>query len=147
MLLKEAWVCGDIIVADETMIFWTGGGEVHVVFITRKPTDRGIEMHTVCDGDSGIMTNAEIVEGKAVDHLKEYMAECGYPSTAVTLRLTKPWAGSGRIVVADSWFGSCRTAEWLWDIHGLHSVMSVKNGHSGYPKAAMKEALGGVREA
>ena len=74
----------------------------------------------------------------------EYRDVCG-ASPATTLRLTKFWAGSGRTVIADSWFGSCNTAEWLMDTHGLYCIMSVKNGSSGYPKAAMKAALAGVR--
>lgn len=39
--------------------------------------------------------------------------------------------------MADSWFGSCRTAEWLMDVLGLHSILAIKTGHSGYPKAEL----------
>jgi hypothetical protein len=74
---------------------------------------------------------------------KEYRNITG-ASCATTLRLTKYWAGSGRTVVVDSWFGSCNTAEHLVDVHGLHSILCVKNGSAGFPKEAMKKALGGV---
>ena len=95
-------MCGSIIVAEETKIFRTGGGEVRVVFITYKPMDHGIKMHIVCDGGSAIMMIAEIVEGKAMDLIIEYMAEGKFCSTAATLRITKAWADSYRIIVADS---------------------------------------------
>jgi hypothetical protein len=45
-----------------------------------------------------------------------------------------PWFGSGKVVIADSWFGSVRTCEELRE-NGLHSIMSIKNGSAGFPKA------------
>ena len=141
---RDGWTAGTYLVPDETMIFWTGSGELHMTFLFRKPTPYGMMFKTLCCGDSHIMLVAELAESK------ERMAEMEYrdltgASTATTLRLTKYWAGSGRTVVADSWFGSCNTAEFLMDVHGLYSIMCVKNGSSGFPKAAMKAALGGVR--
>ncbi len=66
-------------------------------------------------------------------------------TTATTLRLTEPWKGSGRIVVGDSWFGSCNTAEWLMDVNGLYSILAVKTGHKGYPKQKLIEEVQGER--
>ena len=126
---------GNYIVIDETMIWWTGQGDVHVSYIPRKPTPLGIELKTACCGDSSILLNIDLVEGKVVDRQKAYMDKVQYPSTATTLRLAEPWKGSGRVVIADSWFGSCRTAEWLWDELGLYSILCVKNGHKGFPRA------------
>lgn len=141
---RDAWTPGTYLVPDETMVFWTGTGELHMTVMFRKPTPYGMMFKTLCCGDSHIMLVAELAESK------ERMAEYEYrditgASTATTLRLTKYWAGSGRTVVADSWFGSCNTAEFLMDVHGLYCVMCVKNGSSGFPKAAIREALGGVR--
>lgn len=141
---QGAWTAGTYLVPDESMIFWTGAGEVHMTYLKRKPTPFGIMLKTMCDGDSRICVAAEVCESKEAMATKEYRDVTG-ATTACTLRLTKPWAGTGRTVVADSWFGSCNTAEFLMDVHGLHSVMSVKNGSGGYPKAAIREALGGVR--
>lgn len=141
---RSAWNPSTYLVPDETMIFWTGAGELHMTYLPRKPTPYGIMLKSLCCGDSNIMLAAEVVESKEVMVDKEYRDETG-ASTATTLRLTKYWAGTGRTVVADSWFGSCNTAEFLMDTHGLHSIMCVKNGSAGFPKAAMREALGGVR--
>ena len=55
------------------------------------------------------MLNVDVVEGKELDHAKEFVAVCGRPSTATTLRLVAPYKGKGKTVIADSWFGSCRT--------------------------------------
>ena len=93
------------------------------------------------------MLNVDVVEGKELDHAKEFVAACGRPSTATTLRLVAPYKGKGKTVIADSWFGSCRTAEWLRDACGLYCILCVKNGHSGFCKDKLKEAIGGVREA
>lgn len=48
-------------------------------------------------------------------------------------------------MVGDSWFGSCNTAEWLMDTLGLHSILAIKTGHAGYPKASMIAAVEGER--
>ena len=99
----------------------------------RKPTDFGIEMHTTTCADSQVCLNAEVSEGKETEATKEYREHVGQ-STASLLRQRKPWKGSGRIVVADSFYGSCQTAEWLMDELGLHSLLAVKTGHRGFPK-------------
>lgn len=91
---------------DESMIFWRGGGEVHVTYMPRKPTQYGVELKTMCCSESGVLLNAEMAEGKEEDAKKGYRDQVGQ-STAVTLRMCKPYAGSGRIVIADSFFGSC----------------------------------------
>ena len=64
---QEAWTPGDIIVADETMVQWTGTGEVHVTFQARKPTPYGIELKSLACGSSNIMLVAEVAEGKEKD--------------------------------------------------------------------------------
>ena len=43
-------------------------------------------------------------------------------------------------MIGDAWFGSVRTVEELMDV-GLHSIMNVKQGCAGYPKALMLEGL------
>ena len=64
---------------------------------------------------------------------------------ATTLRLCLPYKGTGRTLVADAWFGSCNTAEWVTDELGLYCVLAVKTGHAGFPKAQLKEAISGER--
>jgi hypothetical protein len=128
-----AWTAGNIITIDESMIHWTGTGEIHVTYLPRKPTPYGIELKVAACASSQILLAAEIVEGKEVDAKKKYRDEIG-ATTACTLRLTEPWRGTGRIVVGDSWFGSCNSAEWLMDVNGLYCVLAVKTGHKGFPK-------------
>jgi hypothetical protein len=52
------------------------------------------------------------------------------------------WRGCGHIVIADSWFGSTRTAEELLEL-GFYSVLSIKRGCKDYPKA---ELLAGLKQ-
>ena len=139
-----AWYPGEYLTVDEHMVFWTGTGEMHITYLARKPTPFGIEIKSVCCSTSNVVLNCDLVEGKHLDALKSWRDEVG-ATTAVTLRLCEPWKGSGRTVIGDSWFGSCNTAEWLMDTLGLHSILAVKTGHSGYPKAAMIAAVAGER--
>ena len=64
---------------------------------------------------------------------------------ACTLRLAYPYRGSGRTLVADAWFGSCNTAEWVVEQLGLYVILAVKTGCAGYPKKMLKEAIEGER--
>lgn len=126
------------------MIFWKGTGEVHITFQGRKPTQYGIELKALACGTSHVMLNVEMAEGKDKDAAKEYRDEVG-ATTATTLRLAKPFKGTGRCVIGDSWFGSCNTAEWLWDECGLHSILAIKTGHRGFPKARLIADISGER--
>lgn len=151
LMLKEAvdawvaaWNPGNIITVDESMIHWTGTGEIHVTYLPRKPTPYGIELKGAACGSSQIMLNVEVVEGKEADAKKKYRDEVG-ATTSCTIRLTEPWRGTGRIVVGDSWFGSCNTAEWLMDVNGLYSIMAVKTGHKGFPKKLLVDKISSIR--
>ena len=87
------------------MVWWTGQGDVHISYIPRKPTPLGIELKTACCGDTSIMVNIDMVEGRRVDGQKAYMDKVEYPSTATMLRLAEPWKCSGR--------GNNRLLVWL----------------------------------
>lgn len=141
---QSTWRPGDYIVADETMIHWQGTGEVHMTYQPRKPTPYGLELKTLACGEAKVVLVAELAEGKELDAAKDYREEVG-ASTATTLRLCRPFRGSGRCLIADSWFGSCNTAEWLWDELGIYCIMAVKTGHRGFPKALLIGDIMGAR--
>lgn len=109
------------------------------MFVPRKPTPLGFMLHTAVDTGSGVLLSAEICEGAEVDGAKEYTDKYK-KSTATTLRVTKRWHGSGRIIIADSWFSSYATAVAMMK-HGLFYVSNVKTGHSGFPKQFLKSKM------
>jgi len=126
---------GYVLNPDESMIQWLGKHMPGFMSVGRKPTDKGREVHTVCDAISGIMVGGEVFEGAAAMEHAEFTAKF-QKSTALTLRLVKPWFGTNRIVVADSWFGSVQTVLALYE-YGLYGVLNVKTAHRGYPKAEL----------
>ena len=79
---------------------------------------------------SQIMLNLELHEGNDImsgkDHVKEYGA-----STATTLCLTHPYHGTGRRLIADSWFGLVKCATELMN-QGLYGIMLVKTAHKNF---------------
>jgi len=79
------------------------------------------------------------VDGAAVDRQKRFVAE-HKATTACTLRITEAWWGTGRVVIADAWFGSVRTVEELLD-KGLYSIVCVKQGCAGFPRATLKSLM------
>ena len=59
---QAAFNAGTVMVCDESMLMWVGTGDVHLTYIPRKPTPLGIMLKTCCDGNTGILLNAELVE-------------------------------------------------------------------------------------
>ena len=78
----------------------------------------------------------EICEGKDVDRLKEFAPELGV-TCATTLRVMQPYQARGAVLVADSWFGSVKTAAELLK-RGTFSVMNVKVASKNFPKKKLK---------
>jgi len=131
------------------MVKWVGKGMPGLMVIPRKPTPIGLELHTLCDSQSGIMVNFEVYEGKEAMENKEFVNERNdigvvNKSTALTLRCLKPFFSSGRVVIADSWFGQVACALELFR-RGLFCIMNVKTATKGYPKAALLEHVGEIK--
>ena len=82
------------------MILWGGGGNVHFTWLPRKPTPMGVCMKSATCNSAGVMLRVEVMEGKVVDQKKAFLKGWG-TSTGTTLRLVKPWSGSGRVIIAD----------------------------------------------
>eukprot|EP00963_Diacronema_lutheri_P012412 scaffold1724_cov341-Pavlova_lutheri.AAC.88 len=76
--------------------------------------------------------NASLMKGK------EIFTEFG----TTTLRLMKPFFGSGRVCLGNSLFGSVKTCCALL-VCGVYSVLNVKTTHRGFPKAALQRFLAG----
>ena len=79
------------------------------------------EFKNMSDGQSNIVLNLKLYEGKDIMSQKQHVDEYG-ATTATVLRLTKLIYGTGRIIVADSWFGSVKSAMALQNV-GLYSIM------------------------
>ena len=71
----------------------------------------------------------------------EYEKEHGH-NTAVTLRLTQPWMGSGRGIYADSLFASVACAEAVKEVGGCWFTGLVKQCSSRFPAVPLKGATG-----
>lgn len=117
---------------------WVGTGDVHLTYIPRKPTPLGIMLKSLVDASSGVMLSCELVESKEAMADAKFNKEWG-ATTGTTLRLAAPFAGKGRVMIADSWFGSLRCAYALWKLMGTFSIMVVKTNSAGYPKKFLKE--------
>ena len=120
-------------VVDEVMSAWRGAegkysaeGLPHVTKIARKPEGVGAEIKALADGESNIMLRLDIMEGKDRQREKPF-ADVGSEGTAITLRLSQPYFGSGRVIHADSAFSSVRTCLELRKQPALHGVCEDSN--------------------
>ena len=68
----------------------------------------GAEMKSLACGEAGILLKLDIMEGEEANQRKDYAQLYG-EGTAVTLRLTQEYYGTGRVVHADSAFSAVKT--------------------------------------
>ena len=139
----DGFTAGWKLVVDESMSSWRGhdqrygpSGCPHVTKITRKPKGVGIEIKDLCDVESGVMLGLEPVGSKAEMDDREYQAALG-AGTALLLRLTKRFHGTGRLVLGDSAFASVKAAFELKTQAGLDFIGLVKTATRKFPKKYM----------
>ena len=99
--------------------------------IIRKPRPVRNEVKNLADAASHIVLNLELYKGKEPMSTKEFVKPFG-ARTATTIRLTQAYHGSGRRVIADSWFNSVKCASKLVK-RVLNCIMLVKTAHKDYP--------------
>ena len=100
--------------------------------IMRKPKPISIELKDISDGDTRVCLGLELQEGKEAMAIKEFTNQHN-AGTACLLRLAKPWAHSGRLVVGDSAFASVAASIACADM-GLHFTGVVKTATRQFPK-------------
>jgi len=141
--------CSHIMCLDESMVSWVGRGMPGFMHVQRKPTPKGLELHTLCCGICGILLFFEVYEGKKAMEKKEHCAELKtrlgaqgpWRSVSLTIRMVERFANKGRILIADSWFGSVPCVLELFTL-GIYAIMQVKTTHKDYPKDALLGKLG-----
>lgn len=134
---------GDTLCVDESISRWyrLGGHWISVglpayVAIDRKP-ENGCKVQGAACGRSGIMLRLRLVTTAADEHANTPAAEAGIAhGGAILMRLVQPWAGSGRIVCADSYFASLDTAQFLLAA-GMRFIGVVKTAHRKCPMASL----------
>ena len=134
---QNAITPGTYLTLDESMIKSFHRNLKGKIKIIRKPHPIGNEIKNMADAVTKIVMNMELYEGKEYmkekDHVKEYGA-----TTATTIWLTAPYHGTGHRIIADSWFGSVKTAVAL-SKRGLYSIMLVKTAHKDFPRLYLSE--------
>ena len=138
-----AIVCSWLMVLDESMVKWMGVGMPGLMVVLRKPTPIGLEVHTLCCALCGILIWFEVYEGKEAMGKAKYCDQ--YPkSIALTLRMVEPFFSTGRVLIADSWFGSRACALALF-MKTIFCVMNVKTAHKNYPKEEILEHVAEIK--
>jgi hypothetical protein len=110
-------------------------------------------MKTVCDGSTGMCLYVEMQEGKV--RMRRTKFSDDHPATtACTLRMLSKMGMNEknladdnkleRVVVADSWFASRKTAIALDGILGVHFTGPIKTATTGFPIEALRWCLLGT---
>jgi len=141
---RSSRVCpSDLIWVDESMYKWYGQGSHWIlkglpmyVAIDRKP-ENGCEIQNAECGRSGIMLQLSIVT--TAEHRQQTATgdDDGLPhGTAVLRKLVAEWAGSRRVVCADSYFASVTAAQQLPGM-GLRFIGVIKTATRGFPMSSL----------
>ena len=117
-------------------------------WVPRKPEPFGTELKTAGCALSSLIIRIELCKGKDTHKDLEYFhdksphdgVELGH-TTSTSLRLVKPWHGSQRVVAADSWFASVKTAEAFAN-KGLFFVGDVKTATRRFCGGELEAATG-----
>ena len=126
--------------ADESMIRWLGKfGSPGYMFVRRKPDPLGHELKNLACAICKVMFWFELQEGKMCMANKKYVAEYG-ATAAFVLRAMERFRGTGKALIADSWFGSVKTAVLLLE-WGLYCILVVKTNHKFFCLDKLKSAL------
>ena len=121
---------GKYLVIDESMNQWLGTGMPNLKKVPRKPHPIGQEFKTLGDYDTSCILRMDTVSDPCSKEFDDEGAGSKKKTlTATVKRLVKPWFGSGRTIIADSWFGSPKMVSTLMNV-GLYSIMQVvKRAH------------------
>ena len=148
----QVYKAGSHLILDESMSQWFQSKCPGWRGVARKPVRFGHELWTMAD-TCRIMIRIELSHGakyvakEFADSAKKYVGDKFMnfgklqPHTCVVLRMCEPWAGSGRVVIADAGFGSVMTALALYILFGLYFIGNVKGASSMFPKDYAKKKL------
>ncbi|KAK3247757.1 hypothetical protein CYMTET_20544 [Cymbomonas tetramitiformis] len=138
--VQRVYIPSHILNPDESMVRWLSKyGVPAFMFVPRKPDPVGNELKSVADAVSKVMVYLDLQEGKAQDSLKTYYKEYG-ATTAFILRMidVMKLRGKGKVIVADSWFGSVKAAILVAET-GNFLLSLVKTNSAAYPIGELRE--------
>lgn len=134
-----------MLVVDESMSMWLGAdgersqnGLPHITKIKRKPRGVGAEIKCSADAGSRVVLHLEIQKGVDFQRKRKY-ADVHNQGTALTLRLTEAYHGTGRIVCGDSAFSSVACALACRAV-GLDYMGIVKSATTRFPRKHLLES-------
>ena len=138
--MDNSFIASDTMVCDECMCRWLAD-DFYGPSVTKmplKPEGVGFLIKAAACGRSRIIFGMELQESPSAMDKKEFSMHMMKP-TACTLRLVKPYFGTKRCVVGDSWFASVPCAIELLK-RGLYFTGIVKGRSSEFPKTFFHES-------
>ena len=110
-------------------------GKIKIIW---KPRPISNKIKNLTDAGTNIVLSMELYEAKDImahkEHVRPFRA-----TTATVICLTQPCHSTRRRVIADSWFGSVKSAVELLK-NGLYSIMLVKTAHKQFPRCLLGQS-------
>ena len=117
--MQRAWVLGEKIAIDESMIKYCGRAISWVQYMPRKPIKHGIKVFALCCSKTGVLVAFLVYTGKATT--SEDWSAVGVCDRLIGMSglINK---GIGRILYTDNWYTSIALMEHVYSIYGFFLV-------------------------
>jgi Transposase IS4 len=139
--MKATFIPSWVSCLDESMSIWTSKWTCPgFMFVPRKPHPMGNEYHSICCGESGIMFDVELVEGKdsPSQRAPPMWNEKG-KTVGLLLRLCKSIFSTGKVVILDSGFCILQGIVELHKVGVFASALIKKRRY--WPKYILGDAI------
>ena len=112
--MRTAWIAGDKITIDESMIKYAGRAIAFVQFMPAKPIKHGVKVFAVCCAFTAVLIGFEVYVGSdKIDNSAKAVVGRLLESANLT-------AARGRVLYTDNWYTSVDLAKMLFEKYGWH---------------------------
>jgi hypothetical protein len=142
--MNEVFMASWVSSVDQSISIWTSQWTCPgFMFVPRKPHPMGNEYHSICCGESGIMYDIELVEGKDAPREQPVPEHNEKGKTVgLLLRLCKHIYGTGKVVILDSSFCVLQGIVELKKV-GIYASALIKKKQGFWPKHIKGEEIKG----
>jgi len=108
-----AWIAGELVTIDESMIKYMGRAVSFVQYMPAKPIKHGIKIFAICCAHSSVLLNFFVYVGKEDEVDGSALNVCDRLITGASITLQR-----GRTLFTDNYYTSVKLAKHLFEKYG-----------------------------
>ena len=115
-----AWIAGQLVTIDESMIKYMGRGVSYVQYMPVKPIKHGIKVFVLCCAYSAVVLSMEVYVGKEDEIAGDALSVCDRLMSAASINFQR-----GRTLFTDNYYTSVKLARHLFENYGWSVVGTI----------------------